>query len=252
LSKINPVKQFDTIRILGIQFFNGHAKEVVNLLKRGGLLVVPAAPALITIKKDIPYYQSLLAADVVIPDSGYMALIWNLFYKQKINRISGLKFLTAFFEDKEVQKARILLVNPDQQETEINFTFLRSRGFIPSQITSYPAPLYDKKIVEDKELLKIIEDKRPGYILISVGGGIQEKLGAYLKKHLSYTPAIICTGAAIAFLTGQQAKIPDWGDKFFLGWLFRCFENPKLYIPRYFKAFNLITFMLHYGGNAPS
>ncbi|HEY6977743.1 MAG TPA: WecB/TagA/CpsF family glycosyltransferase [Chitinophagaceae bacterium] len=246
------MKQFDTIRILGIQFFNGHAKEVVNLLKRGGLLVVPAAPALITIKKDIPYYQSLLAADVVIPDSGYMALIWNLFYKQKINRISGLKFLTAFFEDKEVQKARILLVNPDQQETEINFTFLRSRGFIPSQITSYPAPLYDKKIVEDKELLKIIEDKRPGYILISVGGGIQEKLGAYLKKHLSYTPAIICTGAAIAFLTGQQAKIPDWGDKFFLGWLFRCFENPKLYIPRYFKAFNLITFMLHYGGNAPS
>lgn len=245
------MKQFHTIRILGINFFSGHVKEVVSLLKSGGLLVVPAAPALITIKEDIPYYQSLLNADVVIPDSGYMSLIWNLFHKQKIKRISGLKFLTAFFEDEEVKKANILLVNPNQQETEINLSFLKSRGFVPSQITSYLAPVYDKKKVEDEKLLKIIEDKNPEHILINLGGGIQEKLGAYLKKHLNYKPAIICTGAAIAFFTGQQAKIPDWGDKFFLGWLFRCFENPKLYIPRYFKAFNLITFMLHHGGNGP-
>src|SRR5438552_5459808 len=97
------MKQFHTIKILGLNFFNGHAMQVINLLKGGGLLVVPAAPALITIKNDFPYYQSLLTADVVIPDSGYMSLIWNLFHKQKIKRISGLKFLTAFFEDKQVK-----------------------------------------------------------------------------------------------------------------------------------------------------
>jgi N-acetylglucosaminyldiphosphoundecaprenol N-acetyl-beta-D-mannosaminyltransferase len=245
------MKQFHTIRILGINFFNGTAWQVVDLLKSGGLLVVPAAPALITIKNDIPYYQSLLTADIVIPDSGYMSLIWNLFHKQKIRRISGLKFLTAFFEDNKVKNARIVLVNPNRGETEMNLSFLKSKGFIMSQITSYIAPMYDKKKVEDERLLKIIEHENPEYILINLGGGVQEKLGAYLKKHISYTPAIICTGAAIAFLTGEQAKIPTWGDKFFLGWLFRCFENPKLYIPRYFKAFSLIGFMLQHGKNAP-
>src|SRR5262245_7581741 len=132
---MNPMKQFRTIRILGINFFNGYATEVVNLLKDGGLLVVPAAPALITIKNDIPYYQSLLVADIVIPDSGYMSLIWNLFHKQKIRRISGLKFLIALFEDKDVQKASILLVNPNEQETETNLAFLSNTGFNLSQTT---------------------------------------------------------------------------------------------------------------------
>jgi UDP-N-acetyl-D-mannosaminuronic acid transferase (WecB/TagA/CpsF family) len=100
-------------------------------------------------------------------------------------------------------------------------------------------------------LLNNIESKKPKYIIINLGGGTQEKLGAYLKTHLSYKPAIICTGAAIAFLTGQQASIPTWGDKFFLGWLFRCIQNPKLYVPRYFKAFRLAAFMFRYGQQQP-
>ena len=72
-----------TLKILGIDFFNGQVKDVVQELKSGGLMVVPAAPALITIKSDTAYYKSLLDSDVVIADSGYMVLIWNLFNKQK-------------------------------------------------------------------------------------------------------------------------------------------------------------------------
>lgn len=52
--------QKDKLEILGIHFFNGNTEEVVDKLKSGGLLVVPAAPALITIEKDHAYYRSLL------------------------------------------------------------------------------------------------------------------------------------------------------------------------------------------------
>ena len=76
-----------TIKILGIDFINAKVEEVVNILKRGGLLLVPAAPALINIKKDPAYYNALRGADVVIPDSGYMALLWNTFHHNKIKRI---------------------------------------------------------------------------------------------------------------------------------------------------------------------
>ena len=48
----------------------------------GGLLVVPSAPTL----KDIPtqpaYRSALLSADLVIPDSAYMVLIWNILQGQ--------------------------------------------------------------------------------------------------------------------------------------------------------------------------
>jgi len=246
------MQNHNTIKVLGIDFINSSAQNVVDILKSGGLLVVPAAPALINIKKDIDYYGALQNADVVIPDSGYMALLWNIFHRRKIKRISGLEFLVSFFNDADVKRtSNILLVDPRANEAQHNLNYLRKEGFdIPDDI-SYLAPMYKKHNVEDAELLEIIEHKKPKYIIVNLGGGTQEKLGAYLKAHLSYKPAIICTGAAIAFLTGQQASIPTWGDKFYLGWLFRCIENPKLYVPRYFKAFQLAVFMFRYGQRQP-
>lgn len=246
------MKKQDTIKILGIDFINAPVTNVVNILKQGGLLVVPAAPALINIKKDPSYYNALLSADVVIADSGYMAMLWNLFHRKKIKRISGLEFLVNFFNDDEVKNSsEIILVDPRQTEAQHNLDYLTNAGFKVANDISYVAPMYNKNCVEDKALLNMIESRKPKYVIINLGGGTQEKLGAYLKKNLSYQPAIICTGAAIAFLTGQQASIPNWGDKFYLGWLFRCIQNPKQYVPRYLKAFQLATYMFRYGQQQP-
>ena len=101
-----------TVKILGIDFFNGSVKDVVNELKSGGFMVVPSGPGLKSIKEEPVYYKSLRCADIAIADSGYMALIWNLFNTQKVNRISGLEFLQAFFADKQVQKSKFVLVDP--------------------------------------------------------------------------------------------------------------------------------------------
>jgi len=242
----------ETLKILGIDFFNGQVRGVVETLKSGGLLVVPAAPALITIKTDQEYFKSLLDADVVIADSGYMVLIWNLFHSKKVNRISGLEFLVNFFADAEVRATtNIMLVDPTPKDADANIQYLNSIGFNLSKDVSYLAPMYDKSNVTDPALLARIEEKKPAYVIVNLGGGTQEKLGAYLIRNLTYKPAIICTGAAIAFLTGRQAPIPNWADKFFLGWLFRCIEKPKLYVPRYFKAFKLVILMMQYGKSAP-
>ena len=243
---------FNTIKILGINFFKGEVNEVVTLLKTGGLLVVPAAPALTTITYDQSYYQSLLDADIIIPDSGYMTLIWNCLKKDKIRRISGLEFLVSFLNSYDIKKeGDFLVVDPKELDASLNIKYLRSHNFTISKDASYIAPMYKSDDVTDIILLGLIEQMKPRYVLINLGGGVQEKLGAYLKTNLSYNPAIICTGAAIAFLTGVQAKIPSWADKHYLGWLFRCFNNPNLYVPRYFKAFKLLAIMLRYGKNAP-
>jgi N-acetylglucosaminyldiphosphoundecaprenol N-acetyl-beta-D-mannosaminyltransferase len=234
--------------VLGIGFHNGSSKGVVEILKQeGGLLTVPAAPNLVNIKNDPDYYKALLNSDVVIADSGYMVLISYLTKFTKINRISGLEFLVDFFADKDVKATKeILLVKPRQKEANANITYLNSIGFSLDENSSYIAPMYDKDNVIDSELLREIEEKKPKYIMLNIGGGIQEKLGLYLKENLSYKPAIICTGAAIAFLTGEQASIPTWGDRLFMGWLFRCIEKPELYVPRYLNSFKLLPFMLKY------
>ena len=55
----------------------------------------------------------------------------------------------------------------------------------------------------------------------------------------SQLPAILCTGAAIAFLTGGQATIPKWADRLYLGWLFRILQSPRKYFYRYLQAARL-------------
>ncbi|MEJ7645259.1 MAG: WecB/TagA/CpsF family glycosyltransferase [Chryseolinea sp.] len=243
--------KINTLKILGIDFFNGQVKQVVQILKSGGLLVVPSGPGLDTIKEDHTYYKSLRSADLVIADSGYMALIWNTLNKEKITRISGLEFLVAFFADPDVKASSFVLVNPTPVDGDANRNYLNSVGFNIPATASYLAPMYEKGNIVDPALLAKIEAEKPKYVLLNVGGGTQEILGAYLRKNLSYRPAIICTGAAIAFLTGRQASIPTWADRIFIGWLLRCIEKPKLYIPRYFKAFRLFALMVQYGHKAP-
>jgi N-acetylglucosaminyldiphosphoundecaprenol N-acetyl-beta-D-mannosaminyltransferase len=243
--------QSKLVKILGIDFFNGQVDEVVDLLKDGGLLVVPSGPGLASIPNDITYYKSLRSADLVIADSGYMALIWNTTHSVKVNRISGLEFLTVFFSDEEIINDNdLFLVNPRKEDSVSNIEYLNNNGFQLSDEHSYIAPIYEKNKIEDEALLKILEEKKPKHVIINLGGGVQEVLGAYLKKNLSYKPAIICTGAAIAFLTGEQAHIPTWADKLFLGWLIRCIEKPKQFIPRYLNAFKLMTVMIQFNPKA--
>lgn len=234
-----------TIKILGIDFHNSCVTDAVSIVKSGGLLTAPAAPGLVNIKKDLEYYNALQSANVVIADSGFMTLIWNSMNKRKINKISGLKFLINFLNDHEIkQTQKILLVDPRPEEAAANLAYLNGNGFNLGDDMSYVAPIYKKNKVEDDELLAYVEEKKPEYIIINLGGGVQEKLGAYLMNNLSYQPGIICTGAAIAFLTGKQAEIPGWADRLSMGWLCRCIDNPNLYIPRYYKSFKLLGLMV--------
>jgi UDP-N-acetyl-D-mannosaminuronic acid transferase (WecB/TagA/CpsF family) len=234
-----------TIKILGIPFVDGDSTQVFNYLKiNGGLLTVPAAPGLANISKDKEYYQSLLKSDIVIPDSGFMVLVWNILNKNKINKISGLNFINFFISLAEkIKDDKIFLINPSQIDNDFNLSYLNTKGL--GFINGYVAPFYGNE-VEDTILLLMIEEFKPRWILINIGGGTQEKLGLYLKNKLSYKPAILCTGAAIAFKTGRQAKIPVWVDNFYLGWLSRCLFKPTLYIPRYIKAFGVVKYIIKY------
>lgn len=243
---------FNTVRILGIPFFNGKVKDVFEFLhQNGGLLTVPAAPNLADILKDKAYYNSLYQSDIIIPDSGFMVLIWNGLLNGSLNKISGLKFINFFINNLEsVKQKRVFLVNPSDDEGEANRHFFQSKGLIIKDDHHFSAPFYGS-LIEDSLLLSKIEMVKPHWILINIGGGVQEKLGLYLKNNLTYKPAIICTGAAIAFKTRKQVHIPTWVDKLYLGWLARCIYNPKLYIRRYLKSFRLFGIMLHYKSNSP-
>jgi len=111
--------------------------------------------------------------------------------------------------------------------------------------------MYNGKI-EDPDLIEKLHRLRPRHVVITVGGGTQERLGFYIKRQLDYLPAIHCIGAAIAFLSGDQVRIPRWADRLYLGWLCRCLSSPRRYIPRYWSASPLAPLLWRFREQLPA
>lgn len=240
------------VTILGVRFFNGTVEEAVDRMKAGGLLVVPAAPALKDIDRNAGYREALLNADLCITDSAFMVLIWNRISRQKIHRLSGLKYLRELLSREEAHRpGNVVWIMASPQSATRNLEWLREQGIEVPDECVYLAPMYGAEI-EDPALISKLERLRPQHVVVTVGGGTQERLGLYLKQRLSYRPAIHCIGAAIAFLSGDQVGIPVWADRMYLGWLFRTVADPKRFGPRYWEARKLLKLMVRYRERLPA
>jgi UDP-N-acetyl-D-mannosaminuronic acid transferase (WecB/TagA/CpsF family) len=242
-----------THRILGIDFFDGSAKEAIDIMRaKGGLLVVPAAPALKDLDRSPDYRDALLNADLAITDSAFMVLIWNRLQPVPIKRLSGLEYLRDLLLEPDVrQPGNTLWVMASPVSTKRNLDWLAGQGIVIPEDNIYMAPMYGNAPIEDPVLVERLNRLRPRHVIVTIGGGTQERLGLYLKRNLAYRPAIHCIGAAIAFLSGDQVHIPVWADKFYLGWLFRSLAEPKRYIPRYWDARKLLAIMLRNRSRLP-
>jgi len=248
------LRRDDTTTILGIPFFRGTAQKAVGRMMRGGLLVVPAAPALREMERDSCYREALVEADVAIPDSAFMVVLWNLLQHDLLSRVSGLEYLRCLLRSPAVRKpGSCVWVMASEESAERNRKWLSRQGIDLPEDCIYVAPVYCTLgcAVDDPELVALLERLRPSHVVMTIGGGTQEKVGLYLKRQLSYRPAIHCIGAAIAFLSGDQVHIPRWADRLWLGWLFRCLYQPARYIPRYWEARKLWSLMCRYRDRLP-
>lgn len=240
-----------TEQILGIQFFNGTVDDAVDAMSRdGGLLVVPAAPALVKLQSDEGYRRALISADMAIADSGAMVLLWKIFTGRRIERISGLKFLKHLVSRLGTHSSeRVLWIVPSESAHEKTIDWLR-RVSLTGTADFYVAPRYAPEVRDDALVAKI-DNHPPVHIVVGIGGGVQEKLGLFLKENLRARPAIHCIGAALGFLTGDQPPIPMWADTFYLGWLLRLLRQPRIFGPRYLSAFKLPLLIFRYKAALP-
>jgi N-acetylglucosaminyldiphosphoundecaprenol N-acetyl-beta-D-mannosaminyltransferase len=239
-------------KILGVSFSIGTASDLVRLSLRGGLVVVPSAPVLVDARKSSTLRQALEHADLAVPDSGLMILLWRLLSSERLERVSGLEYLKTLLALPELKGSEeVLWVMPSAESLSRNLAWLAANGFPSDQEQCYIAPHYGIGELYDESLLIKVKKRRPRHVIIALGGGVQERLGWFLRNELGsvnppYQPGIHCIGAAIGFLTGDQVRIPVWADYLYLGWLVRCISSPRRFVPRYWRALRLIPLMLRY------
>jgi N-acetylglucosaminyldiphosphoundecaprenol N-acetyl-beta-D-mannosaminyltransferase len=241
--------------ILGLRFTLCSAAEAVLRAETGGLVVFPAAPALKELPANAAYRNALLGADSIFPDSGFMVMTWNFIERDSIRRLSGLTYLRELVQLSSFRRTgNTLWVLPHSSSRKMTKAWLSEQGIEVPESHIYIAPKYSVEGSDpmDAKLIELIDTLRPQHVILGVGGGVQEPLGADLKHRLDYLPAIHCVGAAISFLTGEQVSIPVWADRLYLGWLFRTLHNPSRFARRYVSAMQLLPLMRKYRNLNPS
>jgi len=239
-------------QILGLEFFDGTVAEAVDrALERRGLVVAPSGTCFTRLQRDEVYRTAMTQADLILADSGFMVLLWRLLRRRRITRISGLAYLKELLARAEFQHAKSLLwILPNEDAREKTARWLERQGFLMTAENFYVAPIYGAE-VEDRPLLERVESRRPGHVIIALSGGVQEKLGFFLRENCADRPAIHCIGGALGFITGYQIAIPNWADRLYRGWLIRLLANPRKFLPRALSAFALPGMILRYGEKLP-
>jgi UDP-N-acetyl-D-mannosaminuronic acid transferase (WecB/TagA/CpsF family) len=239
--------------VLGVPLADLTVDQAVARGLEGGLVLAPSGPGLTDLPNDPHYREALLASDLNLTDSSFVLLVRAMRGHGLAARTSGLRYLRELLRQPSLhEREATFWVMPSRASMLRNLDWLSSRGLPVSEDDCYVAPVYPRRgPVEDAELLAILEARRPPHVFLCVGSGVQEKLGLYLKRTLPYRAGIHCVGAAIAFLSGDQARIPSWADRLGLGWLVRCIRDPKVFVPRYLQAFKLAYLILRYDENPP-
>ncbi len=251
-----------TKTFLGIQFWNSTTKHLLCAADEcGGLLTVPSAPSLAQTRRDESLLLAYQASDWAVVDGGYVALVLRFCFGRNLPRISGLQILQHLIGEKSARaipfdQRRVLWVVPSDAEKERIDYYLENEGFRKELRFWYEAPYYrHDSDFHDDALAARVKEVRPDWIILCIAGGKQEKLGFFLRRQTLPSeaispqsvnhpppnlrpngPVILCTGGAVAFLTGSQANIPTWADRLYLGWFFRVCQSPKVFFPRYWNA----------------
>ena len=225
-----------------ISFFQLNYNQKKKKIEKGGLLVIPSGPGLATIDSDQNYFNALRNSDIALFDSGYFCLLLRTVKFISVKKFSGYKFIRCFLNDKSMHKKKILFVEPNEKSILKNKELLKKLKFTNTH--HYLSPIYDKQNIKDIKLKNLVKKLKPKYVVINLGGNVQEVLGYYLKRNLNNSLSIICSGAAIAFLNKTQAPINDFYDKIYLGWLMRIIFKPNIFLVRYLKAFKLFFLVL--------
>ena len=123
---------------------------------------------------------------------------------------------------------------PDENQTEANRDWISKTFGQSCQIHRFIAP-NTRKRVGYRSIPACSNEEQTEFIFIQVGGGVQERLGLFLKKFITHPVSFVLDH--LAFLSGEQTiydgQIPP-------RLVLRCVHRPKILFPRYLKAFRLV------------
>jgi exopolysaccharide biosynthesis WecB/TagA/CpsF family protein len=217
-------------------------EEVISQIKskilksaEPNILVTPNAGHLTNIFDNSELSEIYSTAELSLIDGWPIAVAAKNASKLKITRVTGSDLLPALFNQltKEVRVGIFGGNNESliRKSLESRFTELNIQIIDTSQWTN--------SVYDIRRLRELVQYNALSIVLLCLGHPKQELLAKELKNYDwagSRPDWIMCVGATIDFLTGEQKRAPRFIQKFGLEWFFRLITNPKKFTQRYVNA----------------
>ena len=199
------------------------------------ILMTPNAGHLTNIFNNPELSEIYSAAELSLIDGWPVAVAAKNASKLKITRVTGSDLLPELFTQltKDIRVGIIGGNNESliRQSLETRFPELNIQIIDTSQWTN--------SVYDVRRLRELVQYNALSIVLLCLGHPKQELLAKELKNYDwagSRPDWIMCVGATIDFLTGQQKRAPKAFQKTGLEWFFRLITNPKKFTQRYLNA----------------
>jgi len=199
------------------------------------ILVTPNAGHLTNIFDNPELSEIYSTAELSLIDGWPIAVAARNTSKLRITRVTGSDLLPELFSQlaKEVRVGIVGGNNESliRQSLESRFPELNIQIIDTSQWTN--------SVYDIRRLRELVQYNALSIVLLCLGHPKQELLAKELKNYDwagSRPDWIMCVGATIDFLTGEQKRAPKIFQKIGLEWFFRLVTNPKKFTQRYLSA----------------
>jgi N-acetylglucosaminyldiphosphoundecaprenol N-acetyl-beta-D-mannosaminyltransferase len=199
------------------------------------ILVTPNAGHLkgITTNKEIA--EIYINADLSLIDGWPIAVAAKNATGIKAQRVTGSDLLPRLFSEL-TKDIRVGIIGG---ENEFKIRQVLESKFPNINIQVIDTSKWSTSVYDVRRLRELVQHNALSIVLLCLGHPKQELLAKELKNY-DWAGArpdwIMCVGATIEFLTGQQKRAPKVFRVVGLEWIFRLSTNPKKFFSRYFSA----------------
>ena len=199
------------------------------------VLVTPNAGHLTNIFDSPELSEIYSTAELSLIDGWPIAVAAKNASQLRIVRVTGSDLLPELFLQL-TKEVRVGIVGGNhesliRQSLESRFPDLNIQIIDTSQWTN--------SVYDIRRLRELVQYNALSIVLLCLGHPKQELLAKELKNYDwagSRPDWIMCVGATIDFLTGEQKRAPKAFQKIGLEWFYRLVTNPKKFTQRYLNA----------------
>lgn len=194
----------------------------------GAIIATPNVDHVVRYHNNEEFKDIYKRIDYLVNDSRILKLLSSLGVTNRIRSLIPGSDLTKLLFQHAKPGTVFSVIGASEQTIEV------VRLKYPNvKIEHYNPPMgFISSEAEIKKCMRFIDESSSSVIFFAVGSPRQEEL-ALRVKGTGNTSVLLCIGASILFLSGEEKRAPKILQYLHLEWLFRLLNNPKRLARRY-------------------